>query len=222
MQFRGAVAQRTHPEVENRPPIVLMSNPFTTDSPQYYLRLRTDLRDFRNEYVSYINRTAASVEAGGSVAYDAERAHIIDLAIRADRAVGESGSKLAWMAPPAMSAPPLYGLALVAFAHESEVYRGFSGMKAPRSYEAVLDAVDRADAILAIRQDELLHRRRSPFYWVDRVLRAVLSLPAYIISIIFGFRLEELSATQGRVWWWVSILADLATIAALGRAFGWW
>ncbi len=201
-----------------------MGNPFKADSPDYYSRLREDLAGFRAAYVPYINRTAPDVYAGRPVVHDAERAKVLKLAARAHRAVAQAGYQIAWLPPPvfASSTPPLHGLAPVAFAHENEAYRGFSNMGIPRPYEAVVDAVDHADVILAERELELSRRRSSPWYWMDRLLRGALGLPAYIVSLAFGFDLRELSESRGRALWAVSVAADVATIVALGIALGWW
>jgi|FLYL01.1.fsa_nt_gi hypothetical protein len=201
-----------------------MGNPFRPDSPDYYSRLRKDLAAFRAAYVPYINRTAPDVYAGGPIVRDAERATVVKLAARAHRAVSQSGYLIAWLPPPvfASSTPPLEGLAPVAFAHENEAYRGFSKLRIPRPYEAVIDALDQADVILAEREEELQRRRRSPWYWVDRALRATLGIPAYLVSLIFGFDLREVSESKGRALWWFSLAADVATMAALGNALRWW
>lgn len=201
-----------------------MSNPFRSDSPAYYEALRGDLRSFRNLYVPYLNETVQRVYSGESVDRDDRRSELLRAAVRAHRAVGVAGVQLAWLPPPVFrnSTPPLEGLASVAFAHENEAYRGFSAMNIPKPFEFVLDAVDQADALLEVREREVRRRRRQPTYWIDRVLRAVLGAPAYLASTVFRFDLNELSSNQGRVLWWLALLADVAGVFAVGRMLNWW
>lgn len=201
-----------------------MSNPFRSNSPAYYEALRGDLRDFRELYVPYLNETVPRVYSGESVRRDERRAELLRAAVRAHRAVGVTGIRLAWLPPPIFrdSTPPLEGLVSVAFGHENEAYRGFSGMNIPKPFELVLDAVDQADAILEVREHEAKRRRRQPTYWIDRTLRAVLGTPAYLASMILRFDLNDLSSSKGRILWWLSLLADVAGVFAVGRMLEWW
>jgi hypothetical protein len=65
-------------------------------------------------------------------------------------------------------------------------------------------------------------RRRQPTYWIDRGLRAVLSFPAYLISLVFGCDRRNLPEGAGRALWILSILADVSGIYGLGIALEWW
>lgn len=203
-----------------------MANPFKRDSPGYIAGLRRDLIDFKSEYIDYLNATAKRAYGGEEVPRDAHRSQVMRKAVRAHRAVGETGIILAMWPPPVYrdSTPPLKGLAQVAFAHENEAYRGFSGLglNVPRSHEMVLDAIDQADAILEVREEVARRRRRRPWYWIDRGLRALLGIPAYLVSVLLQFDLEELSDRRAKSLWWFSVAADAAGIFGLGRSLGWW
>lgn len=200
-----------------------IGNPYNPDSPSYYQKLRNDLHKFHEAYVAYTNRAAGDIQAGGHAAHSAERSEVVRLSVAASRAVAVSGLQLAWLPPAAIanSTPPAEGLAAVALVHESRMYRGLSSM-GPTSIETTVDAIGTADAILSIRQDELAARRRSPWYWGDRIVRAVLGFPGYFISVVFGFDRFTLSSAQGRTLWVLSVLADGAAVFGLGRTLGWW
>lgn len=198
---------------------------FGPPSPKYYRDIRQAISNFRNPYVEYINRTAEQVYAGLPPNRDAERAELLRKAVVAGHAVTKAGVKVGWLAPPMMSAPTLFGIAQVAFAHESPIYRGMPGVflrGEARPYDGVVDALDSADAILEQLQREAERRRRNPFYWIDRGLRAVLGLPAYVASLVVGFDRRSLSEGAERALWWVSLAADMAGIYGFGLLIGWW
>ena len=73
------------------------------------------------------------------------------------------------------------------------------------------------------RNPSLQVRRRQPTYWIDRVLRAVLGFPAYLISLLFGFDRYSLLGGRARALWVLSVVIDATAVAVtLGSAFDWW
>jgi hypothetical protein len=86
----------------------------------------------------------------------------------------------------------------------------------------VIDLVDTAVANLEMRRSEVEARRRRPTFWADRILRAVLGFPAYLISLVFGFDRRALSGGKAQTLWALSLIADGVSVVAAGRAFGWW
>lgn len=201
--------------------------PFGDRSPAEFERLRGDIATFRNAYVGYLNETLLLVKHGAVIPYDGRRKELQRLAVRADQAVGASGMYVALTAPPLMpQRPPLVGVASIAFAHEDGLWRNptnyFSDEHYKESYELVVEALDQADALLERREEAERRRRRSPLYWADRFLRAVLGFPAYLISLAAGFDRRDLSPDRARALWLVSVVADVAGIVGFGRLMGWW
>ncbi len=199
---------------------------FGPPSPKHYRELRRALRDFRNPYVEYMNRIMSNVYEGGHVTRGSERSELLRKAVLAGHAVNRTGIRVAWLPPAVMNAPPLEGLANVAFAHENPLYwepdEGLYLRGSPRPFDLVVDALDSADVILEERQREAERLRKSPFYWGDRVLRAILGFPAYLVSLILGFDRRALSTTSARALWWLSLAADAAGIYGFGMLVEWW
>jgi hypothetical protein len=199
---------------------------FGDRSPQQYARLRQAIAGFRNTYVAYLNDTLPLVHGGGVPAYDERRRALQRLAVRADQAVNASGLVVALAPPPALGGPVLRGVAAIAFAHEDQrwgvIERSFLGGHYKQSYEVVIEALDSADALLEEQEEDARRQRRRPLYWGDRLLRAVLGFPAYLVSLVAGFDRRELSPESARVLWIVSLAADAATIFGFGRLLGWW
>lgn len=120
--------------------------------------------------------------------------------------------------------PLLQGLNVVAFIHESP--HGFSEsvvMPGLPPYQVVLDVVDQTAAYLDDAEAEARRRRRNPLYWADRVLRALLGLPAYLVSLVFRVPLERVEqspvALPLRL---LGLVLEIVGIVVAGRAAGWW
>jgi hypothetical protein len=80
-------------------------------------------------------------------------------------------------------------------------------------------------ALSALKEAERqsARRRRNPIWWADRVLKAVLGIPAYLIGLIIGKSTATVNdSSWGVLLRVVSLVASLATIAAAGRGFGIW
>lgn len=206
----------------------MAAGPFGDRSPAEHTVLINALIEFRNAYIPYINATAPAIYAGQPPEHSAERSRILRLAVAASDALDTAGVRFALTPAPvyASSAGPLRGLSQAAFAHEDFRYRSDESLlfesPPPRSYERVIDLVDTAVATLEARRSKAEQRRRRPTYWTDRILRAVLGFPAYLISLVFGFDRRSLSAGTAQTLWVVSLIADLVGVGAAGRAFGWW
>jgi hypothetical protein len=97
---------------------------------------------------------------------------------------------------------------------------GFGHLRQP--YEEVLDTIDKASAGLSLMAAEARRRRRNPFYWGDRILRAILGFPAYLASLLLGFDRRELSPRAEQGLWLFSVAADAASMYGFGRLVHWW
>ncbi len=198
--------------------------PIMNRSPSYYERLQADLLAFREPYVEYLNRTLGTGSSAGP-SFDAERSRLVRLATLASNAVGCVGMRIALLPPPAFGGVVLEGLAQVAFAHEDGRWArssmfGVGHFRQP--YEEVLDTIDKAYAALGLMALEARRRRHNPFYWGDRLLRAVLGFPAYLVSLVLGFDRRQLSPRAEQSLWLFSVAADAATIYGFGRLVHWW
>ena len=207
-----------------------MSSPFgnRTHSPSYYERHLKRLHDFREAYVTYMNDVVEGIYAGNPIENSPQRSRVLELGTLAEQAM-----TVAELHPPAIHRPPnspgpsAVGLLAVAIAHEDPVFRRGAGpfVSEPRRqpYELAIDSVDIAVARIKELLDEERRRRRKPTYWIDRGLRSVLGLPAYVISLLFGFDRYSLPPSQARALWVVSIVIEAAVgVVASGSVFRWW
>jgi len=112
--------------------------------------------------------------------------------------------------------PTIHGLVNVAFADES----AFLPVPAAQS---TLDTLAAGVGALEERRKREVRRRRNPLYWLDRLLRALLGIPAYLISLIFRVppeRIEDsLWGTALRAFSFVVEVALL--VLGLHEWFGW-
>ena len=205
-----------------------MTNPFGDRSPAYYEELLNRLETFRDAYVPYVNATVEAVYGGQAVENTAERSRVLQLAALADEAMRVAGIQPQILPPPlGPGRPPIVGLSGVAFAHEDPMFRRGAGswVSEPRRqpFELAVDSVE----IATVHLKEMLHReqrrRRRPTYWVDRGLRALLGLPGYLISLLFGFDRYSLPPGRARALWALSVFIDaVAAVVGSASVFGWW
>jgi hypothetical protein len=137
----------------------------------------------------------------------------------AQTALERAGIQPTMYPPPGRGGPVRQGLANIAFAHEAAF---------PLAVEETIGMVRDARQLAAAQFEEWVkeeeRRRHNPLYWIDRGLRALFGLPAYIISLLvpslsfanidssaFGAPLRVLSvASEGLGIYWI------------GRSAGWW
>jgi len=134
------------------------------------------------------------------------------------------GQAMALAPPPGFAGriPVLTGLRNLAFVHET--VHGVVGItRGPPMWQRVLDSTVAADATLADLEQRARRRRRSPLYWGDRILRAVLGFPAYLLGLILGVPATRID--QGGF----GVVLRVVPVASLGVALyfggrdaGWW
>ena len=114
------------------------------------------------------------------------------------------------------SMPIRSGLRNLAFEHES----GFGQPSTPKFViDCVLQGKGKLEHLIEIERRKM----RNPLYWIDRSLRALLGIPAYLISLIVGvprYRLER--GPWGPLLRVVAVAADVAGVWGVGRVLGWW
>jgi hypothetical protein len=151
---------------------------------------RRDLVAFRNSYVDYLNKTLNS----NHPIPRALRSEVVRRAQPAQMVLSKLNADFRWEPPPITQTPPMHGLINTIFVHETP-FGGTSGLfNWPKSYEGIIDLVDTSLSALAQMDVQIRRRRRNPLYWGDRVLRALLGFPAYVLSLIFSVptsRIEE-------------------------------
>jgi hypothetical protein len=108
-----------------------------------------------------------------------------------------------------------------AFLHEQP---GFTPSPyAPTTYDGVLDVVAGAKAELEEQARERKARRWNPLYWLDSVVRFLLSIPAYVVSRVMGTSVARINKSAWgfplRV---LAVIADASAVYFGGRALGLW
>ena len=206
----------------------LLGKPAPTDlSPSQLRRHLSALQKFRRAYIDYLNATLEDTFAGNPIAHTPERAKLMKLAVKADEALAVANVlPVIFPAPNAEGKPRLAGLCNIALAHEDPTYRMPTGSWLPeplkQAYHTALEAVDYGDGLLHAKLEIERRRRLNPLYWGDRLLRACLGFPAYLLSVIFRFDRNELSPGAERALTALSVTADISGVWAVGRALGWW
>ncbi len=168
---------------------------------------RQALDEFLAAYNTYLSSTD-DMEA---------RARLNRLIPAAEAAMDALGMGFAVLPPPASgSGPVIRHLANVAFLHEKP---GFGTLP----NEQVIDVVEQTLALIEEREKMLRRLRRRPLYWLDRAVRALLGIPAYLISVLVGVPKPRIETS-----WWgpplriLGLVADVAGIYGVGRLLKWW
>jgi hypothetical protein len=141
----------------------------------------------------------------------------------AQRGLDAAGGYFAVGSPPGMPGRPEVheGLVATAFLHERPGYRTMPGD--PATYDGVLDAVAGAKAELKEQTRERSARRWSPLYWLDGIVRVLLSVPAYIVSRIVGTSVGRIDKSAwGLPLRLLAVVADGLGVYAGGRLLGLW
>lgn len=184
-------------------------------SPRRLRDMRAAVAAFRDSYVRYREVTL------GANPNDQEaeqlRTRLNSLMAQAQEGLSAAHIDLTVHPPQATGGPPYSGLRNVAFLHERPGWRR-AGVT-----QRVRDMLEIAVAELDHRAEHEARRRRNPFYWVDRVLRAVLGFPAYLLSLILGVPVARIESSP-----W-SVLLRVVEMAATGlgiffggRSAAWW
>lgn len=91
------------------------------------------------------------------------------------------------------------------------------------SYQTILDTTESAIARVQSRRSDAIRKRFNPFFWIDRLLRAVLGFPAYLVSLIFRVPLDEIERSPFALPLRLGGLAIEGLVAYFGgREAGWW
>lgn len=183
---------------------------------------RHDLVSFRNVYVEYLNKTLGDREAPQKNL--ALRSQVMRAATPAQTAMNAIGAGVSWLPPPAAGGPVLSGLVNMVFIHESvHGYAGGMFGTGGQPYQAIIDVVDSALASLDRLERAIRRKRKNPLYWVDRGLRLVLGIPAYLVSLIFGVPVERIEASPLDVpLRLLGLVVEGLVVYFGGHEAGWW
>jgi hypothetical protein len=173
------------------------------DSPRTLRRYQKALSEFHSAYKEHL--------ATGS---PAARSRAVAAIPAASEAMDELGIGVEVLPPPALGGYRVQGLYNVAFLHERYSYG---------DPKFVIDFVENAQAAAKLRLQQAKRRRRNPLYWGDRVLRAILGFPVYLVGLILRIPPERLDASAwGTVLRVAGLAAEIALVAVGGRQVGWW
>jgi hypothetical protein len=175
----------------------------TRDSPRTLRGYSSALTAFLDAYRDYLEDAQA-------------RARVVKTIPAAHEALNALGLEPAVLPPPALGGYTLRGLFNTAFAHERYTWAGDMP-------QATIDIAEAGRVKAELRLEEARRLRRNPLYWGDRLLRAILGFPVYLVGLILRVPPERLDASA---WGTVLRLAGLAVEGALvlvtGRQVGWW
>jgi hypothetical protein len=175
------------------------------DSPRTLKGYFVALGTFLSAYDAYLRRPNAETRLGVTEALPA-----------ASNALSALGFNMAVMPPPALGGYPVRGIYNVAFVHERTMWGS-------DAVPLVFDTVQSAQAEAKRRVHEAERRRRNPLYWGDRVLRAILGFPVYLVGLIVAVPSERLRASAwGSVLQVAGVVAEIALAVVGGAQVGWW
>lgn len=187
-------------------------------SPKVLKSQREDLDAFRAAYIEFLEKD----DGGGQ--HSERRSKVIALMPAAERALAVTGAGLAVADPPMAGTNRVYeGLANVAFLHEQPGFRMTGAYGEPGIYDAVIDALEFGSAKLSQREQELREKRRKPTYWLDRIMRGLLTFPAYLVGLLVGQSTARINASQfGLLLRILAAFADALAVFGGGKLFGFW
>jgi hypothetical protein len=187
-------------------------------SPRELKNLREDLEGFRTAYVQCLGSDEEATAHGPL------RRKVLELMPAAEKALTITGSQIAFTDPPAAGTGMVYqGLANVAFLHERPGFRLMGAYGEPGTYDAVVDALDLGSARLAEQERRVSRERRRPLYWLDRIMRALLIFPAYLVGLLIGQSTAKVNASQfGLLLRIAAVIADGFALYGGGKLLGLW
>jgi hypothetical protein len=144
------------------------------------------------------------------------RARVVKAIPAASAALRALGFDLYVLPPPVIGGAPIRGLHNVAFLHEAPGW-------GTDAIQRVIDMGEEARVEAGLRLGKAQRRRRNPLYWGDRLLRAVLGFPVYLVGLILRIPPERLDASAwGIVLRVLGLVAEIALVVIGGRQVGWW
>ncbi len=176
------------------------------------------LEAFRDVYRPYL-----AAYLGRMPDMQSQRAKVTTLIPAGQWAIRAAGMEVGIASPPTLGGPVRTGLSNTAFAHEvlPELPLPHGGI--PESARTVLDVTEQSIGFLKELEKEAIRRRRGPTYWGDRVLRALLGFPAYLIELVFGVSRWRIEASKaGLPLRMVGLASEVAIILEAGRVFKLW
>jgi hypothetical protein len=189
-------------------------------SPKVLRERREALIRFNNVYVEYLDETHRNGSADRQKLLRL-RAEVIEAMPAAQEGLTTAGVNLTVTPPPLTGGVILRGLPNVAFLHEQPGYRLEEPFGHKPTYANVLDMLRLGTQYLAETERVERRRRRNPLYWIDRVLRTTLGIPAYLVSLVVGVPRRRVEASAfGPLLRAVGVLADFAGVFAIGKLIG--
>jgi hypothetical protein len=189
-------------------------------SPNDLRECREALVRFHNIYMEYLTEIHKNGSADPQEA-SRLRGEVIAAVPLAQNALTVAGVNMVYAPPPLTGGPVMSGLPNTVFLHEQPGYRLHKSMGFKPTFADVIDTVRLAAQYLEERERIERRRQRNPLYWIDRVLRMTLGIPAYIVSLFAGVprqRVEESAfAPMLRV---IAVLGDIGGVFALGKLIG--
>jgi hypothetical protein len=188
-------------------------------TPERLRELRNAVVEFHNAYVAYLEATSPEAPSHAPAEVQRLRGEVTALVPAAQEGLEEAGVNLVIYPPPAFGGPIRRGLANVVFAHESPN----TEMGQTMIVRQTLDTARLAAAQLEKSERLLRRKRKSPLYWVDRSMRAVLGIPAYLLSLIFGVPVRRIDESPfGTALRIVGVVLEAFGVYFGGRAAKWW
>ena len=177
-----------------------------------------ELHEYINALSAFHKAYRAFLEGGSD---DAElRGAVLATIPAAQRALTAANHHMVVADPPMTGGVTTYtGLSTIAFLHERPGFR----LSEPPLYTAVIDNVVGAQAKLKDMAEQEARRRRTVTYWGDRLVRALLSIPAYIVSRVIGVSVTKVDRSAwGLPLRLLGVAADATAVYFAGRAFKLW
>jgi hypothetical protein len=176
----------------------------------------TALREFRSGYNAYLDATVRNQVDVDGTEVRRRRDRVSAAVAGASEALDYAETRPAIRMGAYSGGGVISGLMNVVFVHEDMPFRS-------PSFQTVLDATERAIALVEIRRRDAIRKRLNPFFWIDRLLRAVLGFPAYFVSLIFRVPLDKIERSSLALPLRLGGLAiECLLVYFGGHEAGWW